>query len=166
MARFDVDQLRREIEALIRDYPQLTEDETLRADMIDAETDINEALTLLVRDIKLSEALVMGITEERKQWALRRDRLEHRIDVLRELVLKVMQSGDLKKLLLPVATLVQSASQPTIVGEPDAATLPDEFVRIKREANRSAILEALKAHRSIPGLSLSNSPPHLVIKVR
>lgn len=167
MARlFDVDQIRREIEALTRDYPELLEDETLRADMIDAETDIHEAISMLVKDIDNSGMMVVGITERRKELGARRDRLNHRIEVLRSLVLGLLQSADLKTMHLPTATVTQSASQPNIVGDPDPETLPDEFVRIKREANRSAILAALRAHRIIPGLSLSNAPPHLVIKVR
>jgi hypothetical protein len=37
-------------------------------------------------------------------------------------------------------------------------------VRTKREANRTAVREALLAGRVIPGLSLSNAAPSLMIK--
>jgi hypothetical protein len=166
MARFDVDQLRLDIEALIRDYPEIAEDETLRADMLDAETGIHEALTLLVNDIDSSKMMIVGITARRKELEERCDRLVHRVEGLRALVLKVLQSAELKTVSLPGVTLSQQRSQPQIVGEPNPDALPDDLVRIKREANRTAIREALLNGRAIPGLTLSNAAPHLIIRVR
>jgi hypothetical protein len=166
MARFDVDQLRLDIEALIRDYPELTEDETLRADMLDAETGLNDALALLTKDIKLSEWMVAGIIKDRAELSARKTRLLLRVELLRGLILKVLQSADLKKVMLPSVTLSQAATPPQIVGQPDADTLPDDLVRIRREPNLTAIREALMERRELPGLSLSNAPPHLVISKR
>lgn len=163
---FNVDELRRQIEALIRDNPLMEEDETLRADMIDAETGISEVLTLLLHEIDNSEFMVVGITERRKVLAERRDRLNRRVEALRDLALLVLQSANLKKVQLPEATLVQSASQPTIVGEPDVTLLPADMVRIKSEPDRSRIRQALLDGRELPGLSLSNAAPHLVIHER
>jgi hypothetical protein len=47
-----------------------------------------------------------------------------------------------------------------------ADLLPDDLVRIKREADRVKIREALLAHRKLPGISLSNAPPTLAINVK
>jgi hypothetical protein len=161
---FDVAQLRLQIEGLLRDYPALAEDEGLRADMIDGETNLNDALALLVKEIKISEYMVDGITKERVQLLERRNRHEHRIDVLRELILEVLQSADLKRVQLPAVTLTQVSGQPQIIGELDADALPDDLVRIRREADRTAIKQALLDHRVLPGLSLSNAAPFLMIR--
>jgi Siphovirus Gp157 len=163
---FDVDRLRLEIEALIRDLPELTDDEVLRADMLEGLTDINAVLTRLFKAADSDRRMVQVLTSDINDIVDRRARLVHRVEAMRDLILQVLQSADLKKVVLPRATLLQVASQPQIVGEPDPDALPAELVRIKREADRAAIREALLAGRIIPGLSLSNAPPHLVIKVK
>jgi hypothetical protein len=166
MARFDVDQLRLAIDALNRAYPDFAEDEHLRADMIEAETDINGVLTLLLQEIDNSTMMVAGITARQNALEERAARHAHRIDVLRDLVLQVMQAADLKKVQLPDATITQAASKPYLVGNADPAELPDEFVRVMRTTNRTAIREALEEGHIVPGYSLSNAAPHLVIKTR
>ncbi len=46
--RVDVDALRQSIDALLITYPELAEDEQLRADMLDGETDLALVLARLV----------------------------------------------------------------------------------------------------------------------
>jgi hypothetical protein len=48
MTPLNVVQIEREIERLLIDYPELAEDETLRADMIDGETDAKAVLSRIV----------------------------------------------------------------------------------------------------------------------
>jgi hypothetical protein len=96
----------------------------------------------------------------------RRARFARRVETLRGLILKVMQSAELKRIELADVTLSQRASQPQIIGELDAATLPDDLVKITRVPDRTAIRKALLEHREVPGVFLSNAPPGLMIKVK
>lgn len=163
---FNIDQLRHDIEALIRDNPDLADDEVLRADMLDGETDLYSVLTALVEASAEAKSMQSAIGERLQALVARRARFDRRVEFLRDLMLKVLQSADLKKIELADATLSQRAGIPHLIGEPDVDALPDEFVRIKRVVDASAIREALINHREVPGLVLSNAPPSLMIKVK
>jgi hypothetical protein len=164
--QFDVDQVRLQIEALIRDNPILEDDERLRADMLEGATDMVEVLKRMAGAYVADRDMVLTLTTRINRATDRRARFVRRIEHLRDLMLSVMQSANLKKLALPEATLGQRKGQPGIVGEPDVDVLPAEFVRVKREADRIAIREAMLAGREVPGLSLSNAPPSLQITVK
>lgn len=163
---FNVDGLRQQIEALIRNYPDLAEDETLRADTLEGATDIKQVLTALFEAADDNKTLMEAITLRVQTLTARKARLLRRVEFLRDLMLRILQSADQKKIELAAATLLQRATQPQIVGEINADALPDDLVRIKREPDRVKIREALLARREVPGLSLSNAPPTLSINVR
>jgi hypothetical protein len=164
--RFNIDDLRRQIEALLRDHPALADDEVLRADMLDGETDLHAALASLAASTAETGMLIEALGGTLADLKVRKARFEYRVEVLRELILTLLQSADLKKIELPAATLSQVRRPPQIVGEIDAEQLPDDLVRIKREPNRTAIREALVNRRLLPGLSLSNAAPGLMMKVK
>jgi hypothetical protein len=161
-----VDELRRQLEALNRDYPELADDEVLAADTFEAETDLYSALTALVAAQADTSTLMEALGGRIKTLSERLARLGRRSDGLRALMLKLLQSAELKKIELPDATLSQRFGQPQIIGEVDVEALPDDLIRIRREPNRAAIREALMGHRAVPGLHLSNAPPSLMIKVK
>jgi hypothetical protein len=163
---FDIERLRTQIETLVRDNPALHDDEVLRADMLEGATDLHEVLTCLCRAMDADRFLVEGINARLGQLVERKKRLLHRVEMVRDLILQAMQSANLKKLELPEVTLLQRNQPPQIVGAIDVDKLPDGLCRITREANRTAIREALLNHRELPGLSLSNSPPGLTIKAK
>lgn len=163
---FDVNQLRLQIEALIAEYPDLADDEILRADMLDGSTDIKEVLAALFNSVDDNKTMIVAITDRLQQLSARRARFARRVEFLRGLMLQVMQSADLKKIELVEATLSQRNVPPQIVGEVNADALPDDLCTIKREPNRTKIREALMERREIIGLALSNSPPTLVVNVK
>ena len=53
---------------------------------------------------------------------------------------------------------------PSLVGSADPAGLPDSLVRIKREANKTAIRQAIEAGDDVPGFSMSNGRPVLTVR--
>jgi hypothetical protein len=165
-SRFDIDQLRRAVEALRHDNPELADDEVLRADMLEGATDLFSALTTLVDASADAQAMMAAMTERLKALSARRANFGRRVDGLRSLMLTLLQAADLPKIVLPDATLSQRKGVPQIVGEVDADKLPDDLCRIKREPDLDAIRAALSDHREVPGLALSNAPPTLMIKVR
>src|SRR2546425_432664 len=113
---FDVDQLRRSMEALIRDYPDLEDDEVLRSDMLEGATNLLEVLGRLTRGVSDAKTLIDAIDARVDELTKRCERFHRRVEYYRALMLSIMQSGDLRKVVLPEATLVQAKSQPQIVG--------------------------------------------------
>jgi hypothetical protein len=163
---FNIDELRNSIESLLRDYPDLADDEILRADMLDGETNIKDVLTTLVQAVDDHKTLTEAITARTQQLAGRRARFARRAEFLRELILKILQAADLKKIELAEATLSQRAAPPQIVGEVNAELLPDSLCKITREPSRTKIREALLNGDIVPGVVLSNSPPTLTINTK
>ena len=158
--------IRVEIQHLLWAHPELSEDEVLRADMIDGQTDFKTFLTTLVRKLADANALADGTKERLTELRERKARFERRIDWLRTLLTKTLEAADAKKVELPEATVSMRAGTQALVGDPDPDTLPDEYVRIKREPDRAKIKAALLAGVDVPGCALSNAAPSLSVFVK
>jgi hypothetical protein len=166
MYRHDADALRREIERLLLEYPELVDDEVLRADMLDGSTDIGDILTSLIHTIQDATALEEGTRARLVELKLRGQRFTMRVEFVRALIFKIMETAQLKKLELSEATLLIRANPQQIVGELDAAMLPDELCRIKREPDKAKIRARLLEGGEVPGCMLSNAPPSLMVRVK
>lgn len=164
--RLDPRIIQQQIANLILSYPEIGDDEILRADMIEGETDAFELLTSIVRQIEDAKALQDGTGERLEELKARKDRFGRRIDGLRKLAFNIMECAELAKAELPEATLSLRAGQAQLVGEADPALLPDDLCKISRAPDRTKIKDALKAGQTVPGFELSNSPPSLSIRIK
>jgi hypothetical protein len=126
MMQLNPDVIKRQIENLKVSYPDLAGDDESWQMSLESETDLAELLTNLVRKIDDAKALVIGTKDRFEELEQRKARFEHRIDALRQLAFKLMQSSEVTKLELPEATLSLRNGAQQLVGEADAATLPDE----------------------------------------
>jgi nitrogen fixation/metabolism regulation signal transduction histidine kinase len=158
--------IRQSIENLKIAHPELIEDDEAWAATLESETDFNEVLTTIVRRIEDTKALVIGTKDRFEELKARKYRFEHRIDTLRELAFKIMTAAEIAKLELPEATLSLRAGQQQIIGDADPAALPDALCKISRSPDRTAIKEALKTGKEVPGFSLSNATPSLSIRIK
>jgi len=161
-APFDLKSVRDQITALMLAYPELADDEVLREDMIEGSTSANEFLSQLIRKIGTTQAIASGTADYIGELQERHARLEQRIHAIRSLIFKVMQAADLKKKELPEATLSIRAGQPkvVIVNEKE---IPQDFLRVKTEPDKSRIKAAIGAGEHVPGASLSNGEATLAI---
>jgi Gp157 protein len=158
--------VRQQIENLKLTNPELLEDDEAWLATLESETSFNDLLTNIVRRIEDTKALVIGTKDRFEELKSRKDRFEHRVDTLRDLAFKLMQTGDLAKVELPEATLSLRAGTQQLVGEADPQSLPDCFCKISRTPDRTQIKEALKGGMTVAGFSLSNSPPTLSIRIK
>lgn len=156
--------IKRQIENLKLIHPELADDDWQLS--IESETDLHELLTNIVHQIDDSKALVIGTKARFEELAARKDRFERRIEALRELAFKLMHAAEVAKVELPEATLSLRAGTQQLVGDADPTTLADEFCKISRDLNRTAIKDALKAGQTIPGFQLSNATPSLSIRIK
>lgn len=155
-------QIRDEITALLLAWPELAEDEILRADMIEAETDMFSFLSVVVRRIGDTKTLAAATAEYIAELRQRIERLERREYGLRSLIAKVMTTADLRKVELPEATLSLRQGPPKVIIT-NENEIPAEFFRVKREPVKSLIRAALAAHEHVPGAVLSNPETVLAI---
>lgn len=160
------DLLRTEIEMLLREHPEMADDEFLRADMIEGETDLNEVLTALHRMIEDARALRDGTKSRMDDLNQRRARMDKRMEFGRALIAKILDAADLRKVELPEVTISMRHNGQQMIGDPDPNELPDELVKVTRTADRRKIREALEAGAVVPGCVLSNMPPTLTMRVK
>lgn len=158
--------VRQQIENLKVSYPDLIEDDEAWQASLESETDAHELLRSIVFRIDDAKAMVIGTKDRFEELKARKDRYESRIEGLRELAFKIMQSAELAKIELPEATLSLRAGTQQLVGDADPASLPDDLCKISRDLDRKAIKDALKTGQTVPGFELSNSPPSLTIRIK
>ncbi len=163
--RIDPAVLQHQITNLLLLYPELVEDDQLRADMIEGETEAFEFLEELERKRREAVHLIDGLTPDLVAMAMRQKRYERREQAMRHLMFKVMEMTGIKKHEMPLATL-SMRNGPVKVIVTDEARLTDEYVRIKREPDKIAIKKALENGTSVDGAELSNPVPVLSIRIK
>lgn len=162
----DVNLLRQMIERLLLEYPDIAEDEILRADMLQGETDLFGLLTELHRRREDNKALIEGTQARMEDLSSRKKRFGARVDFLTRLMQSLLEAADLRKVELPEMTLSLRNNPQVMMGNPDPYALPDELVNIKREVNRAKIKDALREGKQVDGCYLSNAAPSLMVRVK
>lgn len=166
MQALDAKYVQDEITALLLAHPELAEDDVLRADGIEGQTGAFEFLSGIVRKIGSTKTLAKATADYADELKGRKDRLERREQALRSLIMKIMNTAELRKAELPEATLSVRPGQPKLLIIDDAE-IPDNFMRIKKEPDKSLIKAALMVSRGhVPGCVLSNGEPSLAILVK
>jgi hypothetical protein len=158
--------VRQQIENLKVSHPELIEDDEAWLASLESETRFEELVTQIVRRIDDSKALAEGTAGRLTELQERKARMLHRMESLRNLLFKLMESAELSKLELAEATISVRNGSPQLVGEADAASLPDDLCKISRNPDRTAIKEALKTGQAVPGFQLSNATPTLSIRIK
>jgi hypothetical protein len=142
------------------------DDDQAFVDTLDGETDVVEAARKVVRWLNEQAAQAQANEGLAAIYNARAKLFDGRVESARTALLQFMQETGAKTLPLPEATLTLAAGSRKVVGDLDPATLPDRFVRIKREADKTAIKQALEKGEFVPGASLSNATPTLQIRVK
>ncbi|WP_266029947.1 siphovirus Gp157 family protein [Brucella intermedia] len=150
---YDVTVLEREFADLVAAYPELAEDEELRADTIEGETDAYRVLGKIVAIERDANSMVLAIGERAKELGARKERYTRRKDAMRALLLRLLKAADLNKVSLPEAT-VSIGKGRAGVEIVDETLLPDNVIKLKREPDKTAIKAALDAGEDVPGAAL------------
>jgi hypothetical protein len=160
--RVEPEFIRRAVAALLIEYPELAEDEDLRRDVIEGETDAFETLSVVLGDVRNAQTLQAAIRERIEALRSRLARFERREEFSRKLLMRIMEAATLRKAVLPEATLSIRPAPPAlrIIEE---SFIPAEFWRVKREPDGQKIKAALKAGADVPGAALSNAADTLAI---
>ena len=160
--KYDVDMLKRTIELLLERYPELKEDEELKADMLEGSTDFRETMEKLLRRTQDNIYLSKACQEAERDINDRRKRFDKRVEFGRELMKRLLEAANVRKMEFPTSTisLMNTAPQVVILNEYE---IPDDFMRIKKEPNKVLLKEMLEK-MDVPGVTLSNGGTSLVIR--
>lgn len=166
MSRLHLDAaaIEREVTDLLAAYPELAEDEELRASALEGETQLHEVLARLVDYAQESACLASAIKERMAGLAARKAAAERREEAARKLIFRLMQKADVRKVPLPEATLSITTVAPS-VRILDEALLPARFVRASYSPLKAEIKDALKAGEAVPGACLDNGGERLSVRV-
>lgn len=165
MNPLNVAQIEREIENLIASYPEMAEDETLRADMIEGSTDATAILSKIVDRMQEAETMAAAIQKRVNDLDARQKAFDRRGDAMRSLAFRIMTAANLRKMPLPEATLSIRAV-PRSLAINDESQIPAEFTRTKTELDRGKIKQALLDGAEIPGAHLTNGSETLSVRIK
>jgi hypothetical protein len=161
--KLEVEQIERALAALLAEYPELVEDEDLRAGMVEGSTDAMDVLARIVAQAMEARIHADGCGLMIDSLRKRAARLDRREDALRALAMRIMAAAGLTKAELACATVSIRAGTPKVVAT-DEDAIPDHFWRVKRELDKARLKEALKAG-FVPGAELSNAEPVLTMRI-
>lgn len=161
--QFAAGMVEQQIQALMSEYPEMMEDEDLKVDMLQGSTDFYELVEKINTNLMENTALLTGLIQMIDHLKKRREMLGNRIDFQRALIKRLMEIAGQRSIDLPAAKISLGKS-PAKVIITDENAIPDEFVRIKREPNKTAIKEALVGGKDVPGATLSNGGTSLMIR--
>lgn len=151
----DIAQLKIQIGLMMDRYPELAEDEDLRADMLEGSTDLHAIMERLLQEEREADGLVESTKSRMDKIAARRASFRNRQQSLRDMMMSIMQLADLRKLKFPEATISITRRGPA-VQIIDESLIPNTLCKIKKEPSKTAIKEALTAGFEVPGAVLDN----------
>jgi hypothetical protein len=164
--RLDPAIIKHQIENLLIQCPDLEDDDILRADMIEAETEAFDFLRTIEERRREAIAMAGACATTIAELEVRRDRFTRREKAMRALAFKVMEAGDIRKPVeLPEATYSIRNGTPKVIIT-DEQLIPDLLCRIKREPDKKRIGEMLKDGKEVRGAELSNAEPTLAIRTK
>ena len=161
----DIEHLKRAIDALLAQCPEMREDGVLREDMLVGSTDIEDVIGRLISALQdalvIQEALKLRIANV----TARKTRYERQEEALRNLIQSTMERGNLSKLVLPEATLSVSLRKPAPIVV-DETALPDECIKLVRKPDMAVIKAQTEAGNMPAGVSMSNGTSVLTVRTR
>ena len=161
----DMKQLEREITSLLDVYPELADDEELRADMLEGSTDLEAIASRIVRRRNLARANVTGLKEVMGDLKERQERFQLQEDAMRAMLKRVLFLAGTDKLSLPEATI--SVTKPRESVEViDADALPQGTFITERRPDKAAIMALLKSGDDVPGAALTFGEAGVTIRSR
>lgn len=151
-----------ELAAQIRAALAEHDDEDLMIDMVEGETCLFELIDQVMEDDAEDDARIAAIAARQSDLRDRKARLERRQKVRRSVVQAALDTAGIRKLERAEYTASLRAVPPGVeITDPDA--LPDHLVRIKREADKTAIKKAL-GEGPVAGARLTNGGETISIR--
>lgn len=150
--------IRKETEAarmLLDIYADILSDDDEKADAIEGETNLNEAIVSGLERIAALNALIEGGREVMNRIKSRVDRLESQAEGIKTAIGIALEATDTKKIETPLATVSLSKTPATAIIT-DESSVPARFWKPQDpKLDKRAVLAALK-EGDVPGAELSN----------
>lgn len=161
----DIAAFKAHVAALLDQYPEMTEDEELRADMIEGETDLHRLVDRILRIALDAKTMAEAVKARKQEIEARQKRYERKEEGAKKLLRDVLLAADLSKVTLPDATV--SITKPrTKVVVTSVDDLPQGYYQIERKPKTADIKATLEAGETIPGAQLELGEEGLMVRTR
>lgn len=152
--------------AEIRKALQESDDPKLVLDMIEGETDLNEAVAVIYEETLSDIALAAGLEAMVKTLNERHSRIMKGIETKRSMILMAMDRTGVPTIRTPLATITVRDVAPSATIT-DEAQIPAQFWKPQEpKLDKKAVTEALKGGATVPGAELSNGGITLSIRTK
>ncbi|MBZ9973485.1 siphovirus Gp157 family protein [Mesorhizobium sp. BR1-1-12] len=159
----DVANLLAEIDSLFVAFPELAEDDTLRADMLEGSTAAFDVLTRLVNIERDADSMAKAVTSRISDLNARKARADKRKDAMRLLMLRIMKAAGIQKAPLVEATVSVGKGRDS-VEIVDEAKLPRSYLRVVTSPDKTAIKAALDAGKKVRGAAIKTGDDVLTVR--
>jgi len=150
---------------LLASYPELAEDDELRADVLEAETELHDLVRRILRIRTDAAAMADAIKAIKQDNAERQARFERKADGATALLKSLLLAADVDKIVLPEATV--SVTKPRATVEiTDENALPQGTYALKRVPDKAAIKRLLEQGEEIPGATLALGDEGLAVRTK
>jgi len=143
--------------------PELKDDDTFKSDILEGSTDYIDIINKCLLELSITEGYIEGIKISRARMDDRIERHSAKVDLIRALLRRMLEIADMKTVKAANGT-VSLKQKPLSVQIVDEGLIPNEFMRIKFEPNKTLIGEKLKAGEDVPGATLSNGGETLTVR--
>ena len=161
--QFQAGIVEQEVRKLLSEYPDIVGDHELKVDMLEGETELLTIIEKLVIAERENQAMATGCNSLIEKYSERKQKFIQRKEYNRRLIQRLLEAADVKSVDVP-AGRISVVNSPKSVIITDETAIPDEFMRVKREPNKSALKEALEQGKTIAGATLSNGGNKLQIR--
>lgn len=148
---------------LLEEFPDI-DAETL-SDTLDGLHGAQDIIASMIRHSLEDKAAAEALKQLESDYAARRQRLSARSEARRKAAFDLMVAIDERRIERPEFTLTIAAGKPSVIVTDDTV-LPEQFFRITRTPNKTAVAEALERGAHVPGATWSNAAPHLTVRVK
>lgn len=145
-------------------YPELEDDDDLRADTFEAETDLHSLISRALRIRHEASAHEEGLSLYLSHLTARRDRFRRKGELMKAFIQSLMDAAGQDKITLPEATIFVTKPRES-VNVTDVDALPQGYFKLTRTADKTALKDALMNGESIPGAELQIGLAGLTIRV-
>jgi hypothetical protein len=139
-------------------------DDEFAGDVVEAETNLNEAIEAAVQMLADDMAAIKGINDYIEKFTVRKERIKQRIEHMRTALGVALEQAGKKRFDHPAVTLSLRAVAPAVVVNEEGDIPAVYWEPQPPKLNKRALLKALKEHDKIPGATLSNGGTSLALK--
>lgn len=155
------------IKERIAEVERLDADDEFVVGSAEGESNLPELIAQIVREARHAEAMAQGLKALIAESKERMDRLAHKADKLRQVAHFALCEAGIKKIEQPDFTATRSAGRRSvIVTEENTDLIPDAYVRVKRDVDKTKIKQALEAGEDLSFAFLSNADEVLTVRAK